>query len=952
MADKNFIAEAMNRGAAPEIATANAGIAQQVAYNPSTAYYDSAMEKLKNLYVRKAEERKRESRVTEASDALSGELLAQGSQPLPTGATEATKQAYDAVSFMKANQPAIQQVMRTYNTDAFLQNTAQDQNDLVKSQKEELLVSLQNQGLMTNEGAKKFLADAFHNMDIAHQTAVVNYNTVTLPSRTASDLMDITRTSVPRVDGADPATEKQWTTVFDSIAKNTAAAGMPSDTRVNLMYGEVHRMIDSGDLGAYNAFIKSPHYKELNTQQRDTLGNSAMHLMTLQHNERLTAISDGFKQAVSNAIATGDNNSVLRSLESISKLPPQDLEKVRGRVTESFNKYQKIAVAQNAWAAREAGDTSVTLDTQDANTVFDLETRKTKLAAGDSLTTQQAQQQVAMRMAAHGVISPKTQTPFDLTNPTFVNGAVDVATATALSGIDKLVQVGLSDRVIEDTIGSKSLDVYRLYQDYKNKSMTGSDAMSAAITAFREADGAELSVKNAKAFETIGSIDTRSIVSRTIDRLASFRDFMISYNENSALSYTRGLSAYSLLTTKGEQGIKAATDTSASRDSIVNANPEDVSGAYATIAAHNRFNMSKEFSKYVRKHPALKGDTLVQSFEDSIRQNAVIMNGNLLTDERAQRELTSVAGDRVNASKYSTEAIQIAAQMSALPPDLQKSVMRDSTVVYSVSPSGVIETLPDVAAQRAAVAKGATLESKLDLEKLGTFLIAGGKTSDGKLVPKILGKAASEAGLFHTYGIGGVLGRYAALNTRVTYLPDSNSFAVELLNRQGEPLQSTQDVIETNPYADVFSKNNGIGKFTGLGNIDLNRRPMVRNKDGSMSTVLSTSFSEDGKEILIPRVSQQGKILSVSDAIQEYHRTGEYLGKFNTVNEANTYAAALHQEQAAYYGNNPATRMLPAAQRAQAGTQPRIIKPMGTVFSTSVPMDFVKEYIKAKRNKG
>src|SRR5208283_5087355 len=37
------------------------------------------------------------------------------------------------------------------------------------------------------------------------------------------------------------------------------------------------------------------------------------------------------------------------------------------------------------------------------------------------------------------------------------------------------------------------------------------------------------------------------------------------------------------------------------------------------------------------------------------------------------------------------------------------------------------------------------------------------------------------------------------------------------------------------------------------GNIDLSQRPVRRNADGSVSTVLSMSFEEDGKEILVPK---------------------------------------------------------------------------------------------------
>lgn len=90
----------------------------------------------------------------------------------------------------------------------------------------------------------------------------------------------------------------------------------------------------------------------------------------------------------------------------------------------------------------------------------------------------------------------------------------------------------------------------------------------------------------------------------------------------------------------------------------------------------------------------------------------------------------------------------------------------------------------------------------------------------------------------------------------------------------------------------------------GLGNIDLTNRQVVKNQDGSISTVRSISFQDDsGKEILIPTVVN-GKIVSNDEAIQHYYKTGEYLGKFDTVEQANAYAEQLHKQQDSLYNVN------------------------------------------------
>lgn len=84
------------------------------------------------------------------------------------------------------------------------------------------------------------------------------------------------------------------------------------------------------------------------------------------------------------------------------------------------------------------------------------------------------------------------------------------------------------------------------------------------------------------------------------------------------------------------------------------------------------------------------------------------------------------------------------------------------------------------------------------------------------------------------------------------------------------------------------------------GNIDLTQRPIVHNTDGSISTVRSISIGTDGGEVLIPTVVN-GRVVSNEQAIQHYKQTGENLGTFQGVAQADAYAEALHRQQAAEY---------------------------------------------------
>lgn len=94
------------------------------------------------------------------------------------------------------------------------------------------------------------------------------------------------------------------------------------------------------------------------------------------------------------------------------------------------------------------------------------------------------------------------------------------------------------------------------------------------------------------------------------------------------------------------------------------------------------------------------------------------------------------------------------------------------------------------------------------------------------------------------------------------------------------------------------------GSHPGLvipGNINLWRRPVVRNKDGSYSTVHSVSFTVsvnvDGRvrrlEVLMPTTFVGGNV-SPQAAYQRFLKTGAHLGMFANVPSANAYADALH----------------------------------------------------------
>jgi len=102
------------------------------------------------------------------------------------------------------------------------------------------------------------------------------------------------------------------------------------------------------------------------------------------------------------------------------------------------------------------------------------------------------------------------------------------------------------------------------------------------------------------------------------------------------------------------------------------------------------------------------------------------------------------------------------------------------------------------------------------------------------------------------------------------------------------------------------------------GNVDMLKRPAVRNADGSVSSVRSMSIGTDRGEVLIPTVSDDARVLSDDEAIAQFERTGQNLGTFATPEDATAYADWLHNQEAARTDVGGPGIGLPAHLRGQA----------------------------------
>lgn len=120
------------------------------------------------------------------------------------------------------------------------------------------------------------------------------------------------------------------------------------------------------------------------------------------------------------------------------------------------------------------------------------------------------------------------------------------------------------------------------------------------------------------------------------------------------------------------------------------------------------------------------------------------------------------------------------------------------------------------------------------------------------------------------------------------------------------PEQAVKRMLEGAPAAPAKGKGSAPGMIEA-GNIDLTKRKVLNNPDGSISTESSitiTEKGEDGKEIAVnlPTVID-GKRMSDKDAVAYYKRTGEHLGKFASIKEAESAAQNTHLDQEKRYAS-------------------------------------------------
>ena len=299
-----------------------------------------------------------------------------------------------------------------------------------------------------------------------------------------------------------------------------------------------------------------------------------------------------------------------------------------------------------------------------------------------------------------------------------------------------------------------------------------------------------------------------------------------------------------------------------------------------------------------------------------------------------QAETVSMWAGKAVSPLDAAEADSIRGMLEAMPPKLKSQAV--ATIAEAVGPKMATAMSAQIEKQDRPLSLAfAHASSKTSYGRYTSELILKGATAikdgavmkddkkvtgwkatiatelDGVFPDERVSTAAKESAYYIAAGIAQEKG--GTVGTSDIRRAVEMTIGGSIIERNGKKLPTPGEMTESEfdarlrsvQVSEIMSQTGSAGsmKSPGMvdpGNIDLTKRPTVKNSDGSISTVRSMSVNFDGQEVLLPTVVG-GKVVSAKEAIDHYRKTGEHLGKFNSQEAATAYAEDLHNKQASAY---------------------------------------------------
>lgn len=752
-----------------------------ITYNEKVRSYtegiaETIMDTAIDKYKRDNAERRKEEREQEASDKLRGQVLESTQQELPEDASDVTKQTYRASQFIRNSSKLAKEAILSFDSNDFMEMGEDRQNENVQAIKDGVIDSVAGTGIEDLPSIQGYLIEQMKAIDIGVANSRHNYKNVVLPTRTVGNTVDMLIEQ-----GAD---EAQFEAGIKQFYDESIRGSMPTADMDRLVYGEIMRATESGNLDAFPALKKTETYKNLSSSQKTMLDRSYEREITQNKNQRIDELTKSFRSGINHALATGDLTPVNEMEAQLQALPAAYSEPIRAKLDTSLKKLQPTREALQLGFIRASGERDVDLDDKQTATFYDYTVRENMNMGGGEVPAQEAKQMSGMQLANIGLFTENTHDAFDLQNVSFVDGQMDIRSARALQGGNNLHNSGLPRRDIERVMGDKNYAIWTQARTYQEQGFDSNVAISRAIeNNTRYEDSSEFEKAQAKVSE-IDVVQQAGWFDIALDAFGDVAAAVVPLPTAFQSQFELEQSEELELFTQAPLGETGASIGDA-----------QTAGALSAIGESNTGKVAAAFMEFQDKYPSLDSRTRQKEFTRKLEEDTIIANGNVIMNDRLGDRLRGLTGSQTLGNKYLSLSSQALTPMMTLPREERIAIQDTIMNVQVKQEDGSFKTITDqdekirvFNAQQ--FRKTENVQISVDLEKYDDLYSNGGTLSNGRQIKSLRNRITKLAGWFDTRSFG-----QEFIQHKLDYDENTRSFLMEGLDRSGEILTTDMPVL-------------------------------------------------------------------------------------------------------------------------------------------------------------